>query len=106
MIRKFKKWEEVTGAIIDANLTLAFIITDVIGMIFTTGLCTIIGKIVEFLVGTPNWPEMVIAWVAIYLFLTFPVIMLTWEAKYEMARKYPDAAEKMDEICDEVNDIW
>lgn len=106
MIKRFRKWEEVTGALIDADLAGAFIVTDVIGMIFTTGLCTIIGKIVEFLVGTPNWPEMVIAWCAIYSFLTFPVIMLAWEAKYEMDRKYPDASEKMDEICDEVTDIW
>lgn len=102
MIRKFKKWETVVGALIDAGFTGPFIVSDITAMIFTTGLCTILGTVVEFLVGTPNWPEMVLAWLVVYLFIAFPITMMAWEYWYEMAKRYPDQMEKTDEVVDDI----
>lgn len=97
MLKKMKRIEETVGTIIDTDLTTAFIWTDVIAMLCTTGLIAIMGKIVEFFVGTPNWPEMVIAWLFVYLVIAFPIVMYCWEVAIEMG-------ERNHEILDDLKD--
>lgn len=102
MIKKLKRLEETAGVIIDADLIPAFLLGDVIVMLCATGICAIIGKIVEFLVGTPNWPEMVIAWVAVYLLMLFPMFIAGWDTIIEMAKQDPDFLEKLEDAFIEV----
>lgn len=97
MLKKMKRIEETVGTIIDTDLTAAFIWTDVIAMLCTTGLIAIMSKIVEFLIGTPNWPEVVIAWLFVYLAIAFPIVMYCWEVAVEMG-------ERNHKILDELKD--
>lgn len=84
-MKKIKRIEKTVGAIIDANLTGVFIFTDLLAMIWTSGMCAIAGNIVEFFIGTPNWPEMLIAWIAVYLLMGFPMVIFLWEVVIEMS---------------------
>ena len=71
MKRMFRKWELVVGECVkrgtDEIILLAFM--DIFIMIFAVGVCTILGSLVEFTIGTPNWAEMVLAWLIIYGFM-------------------------------------
>ena len=75
-MKTFKKWELIMEETVrrgGAEIA-SVIILDVIAMIFAVGVCTVLGSVVEFLIGTPNWPEMVLAWLVIYI-ASFHVVM-------------------------------
>ena len=102
MLKKMKRIEETVGTIIDADLATAFIWTDVIAMLCTTGLIAIMGKIVEFLIGAPNWPEVVIAWLFVYLVIAFPIVMYCWEVAIEMGDRDPEFLDELKDSAVEV----
>ena len=94
-----KKWEKIVGALIDAGWIEPFIILDIMTMLLSLGVCTVIGKIVEFFIGAPNWPEMFIAWLLIYL-VNFSGVMEAMELVIEVDNRI-DLIDTIDEITDE-----
>lgn len=68
MKKVFKKWELVVGEIARRGVeeVLAFLAMDVLTMIFTVGIITILCAITEAFIGAPNWPEVIIGWLLVY----------------------------------------
>lgn len=68
MKKVFRKWELVTEEIARRGIAevLAFMTLDVLAMIFTVGVITILSAITEALIGAPNWPEVMLAWLVVY----------------------------------------
>ena len=72
MIRKIKEWETTVGMIMDRgkDCVVAFIVMDICIMLMATGICSILGTIIGFIVGmTPYWSEMLLGWLVAYMAL-------------------------------------
>ena len=98
-MKTLKKWEKIVGVLIDVGWIGPFIIMDIMTMLLSLGVCTVIGKIVEFFIGAPNWPEMCIAWLLIYL-VNFSGVMEAMELFIEVDNRV-DLIDTIEEINDE-----
>ena len=72
MTKKFREWETTVSLIIDGgkDYVVAFIVLDICVMLMATGICSILGTIIGFIVGmAPYWSEMLLAWLVVYMAL-------------------------------------
>ena len=72
MKERITKWEETVRRIVDrgTHYVMAFILLDICTMIMATGICSIFGAIIGFIVGmTPYMSEMLLAWFVTYMAL-------------------------------------
>lgn len=69
MKKMFRKWELVVAECIrqGEEYVLALVILDAIAAVFTVGVITIFSAVVEAFIGAPNWPELVLAWLVVYI---------------------------------------
>ncbi len=69
MKRMFRKWELVVAECVrqGEECVLALVTLDAIAAIFTVGVITIFSAVVEAFIGAPNWPELVLAWLVVYI---------------------------------------
>lgn len=77
MIRKIKEWETTVSLIVDRgrDCIVAYLILDICIMLMATGICSILGTIIGFIVGmAPYWSEMLLGWLVIYMAL-FCILM-------------------------------
>lgn len=76
-ISTFDRWTQTVKYIEDYGFTPYFVLGDAFIAVFAVGILTIVSSAVEFLIGTPNWPEMVIAFLLIY-WMCFIWYMKSW----------------------------
>ena len=68
-MKMFRKWEMVVGECVrqGEEYVLALVTLDAIAAVFTVGVITIFSAVVEAFIGAPNWPELVLAWLVVYI---------------------------------------
>ena len=77
MKNKMMEWETTVGRIVERGTTYvaAFIIMDICAMLMATGICSILGTAIGFIVGmAPYWSEMLLGWLVVYMAL-FSMVM-------------------------------
>ena len=84
MTKKFREWETTVSLIVDRgrDCIAAFIVLDICIMLMATGICSILGTIIGFIVGmAPYWSEMLLGWFVVYMALFY---VLMDYAKYDL----------------------
>lgn len=68
MRKMFRKWEIVVEEVArqGEEYILTLLTMDALAMVFTVGVVTIFSAIVETLIGVPNWPELILAFLLVY----------------------------------------
>ena len=74
MKKRFKEWEQTVMEIVDRGpeYIATFIIMDICIMLMATGICSIVGTVIGFILGmAPYWSEMLLGWFVTYMALFF-----------------------------------
>ena len=74
MFKKIREWETTVELIMDGgkDYVVAFIVMDICVMLMATGICSILGTIIGFIVGmAPYWSEMLLGWLVVYIALFY-----------------------------------
>ena len=109
MKKRFKEWEQTVMEIVDrgTEYIATFIVMDICIMLMATGICSILGTIIGFIVGmAPYWSEMLLAWIVTYMALfccMMDVCKLDLDAMKELEELKAMILELQDEDDEEEN---